>query len=901
MKITFDNNYSRAEFEHARESYNVYKNSELSGASAGYLISPSLQNNMEYETGSKSATDIMGEYVAKSSAKGVDEMVVLSHTLSEEEYKKYSENGNLKDVDLSDTVTILDQIKMELVKAGVEIKGYTDELPPELKKEMSHALEKASEITEMTEGMKNYFVSTGKELTIDNLYLAKFSAGINIEKSGTGYFSTEAHGYLAMKASFADNTDLKQQVTELLTKEGGIFEGASLSDEIIDEAVWLVKNSFVVDEQHFSKLDETLNLQLPLTKEKLDKAIEIALVEGTRLEDVDLTRSENKYEAALRITDEILSLSEDELHATRVMEEVRLKMTTEANLKLIESGYSIDTKDLEAYVEALNKLEGTTKYQEIKAITETKETLREIAEAPAALVGRMMSVIPDADLLSLRAEGNRIKASYESAGIEYEKMFTEVRKDLGDSIKKAFQNVDEILKDTGLEVNDTNRRAVRILGYNSMEITKENVEEVRSLDTKLSNVIKSIAPEDTLNLIRKGKSPVDMTVSELSEYLEARETTDEARMERYSKFLYKLERTDSINAEERKAFIEVYKVLHQLEKTDYAAIGGLIKTGRELSFANLKNEMKSVKNEGMNVKIDDSFGFLVRELESALEPAAMKAAGIGENTTLNQALDYMNQEQTAGQSELENRFQKEKFQEFKAGLNADTAAVEELIAHSESVTVSNLIATDLLLNRRNRAFRKVDEIRGKDFKEEIGELKENFEDREKASGEYESLMDNSKEAVFEAAMNSERYVDVRELMLTHKQLSVALSFASNETYNVPMEVDGEMTDVVLKVVHNETEEPNVSVMFENEYVGKVSAKFTIENGKTQGYIACNYRETVTKMQKTADILGDGITVVYSREADLSGFTKTPMKNNSEAVSSVDLYKVAKSFLLSIGD
>ena len=173
-------------------------------------------------------------------------------------------------------------------------------------------------------------------------------------------------------------------------------------------------------------------------------------------------------------------MSDAEVHATRVMEEVRLKMTNKANLMLIESGFSIDTKDLEAYVEALREVEKMPEYQESKAVSDVKETINDIKELPAAFIGKMLSVIPDADLLTIKNEGNKVKASFEAANIEYEKMFTEVRKDLGDSIKKAFRNVDDILSETGLEINESNRRAVRILGYNSMEITKESVNDVRT-------------------------------------------------------------------------------------------------------------------------------------------------------------------------------------------------------------------------------------------------------------------------------------------------------------------------------------------------------------------------------------------------------------------------------------
>ena len=590
-------------------------------------------------------------------------------------------------------------------------------------------------------------------------------------------------------------------------------------------------------------------------------------------------------------------MSDAEVHATRVMEEVRLKMTNKANLMLIESGFSIDTKDLEAYVKALREVEKMPEYQESKAVSDVKETINDIKELPAAFIGKMLSVIPDADLLTIKNEGNKVKASFEAANIEYEKMFTEVRKDLGDSIKKAFRNVDEILSETGLEINESNRRAVRILGYNSMEITKESVNDVRTLDEKLTHVLKELKPSDTLNLIRKGTSPLNMSVEELNGYLTEKENTDEEKMEKYSRFLYKLERSDSINADERQQYIDVYRLLHQLEKTGYAAIGSLIKTGKELTFGNLKEAVKTSKNIGMDVTIDNSFGFLVNELERELNPSKMKVANISDNTTLSQAYDAMSLE--LSEDKTEEMYNNQQYRDFKVGLEVSEGSIYELLNHEEPVTSASLYAAETLLRRKGAAFKKVDEIRGKKFREEIDTLKEGFDDKDEVRSNYDTLMDNSKEDVFERAMESQRYVDVRELMLTHKQLSIAHSFAENETYNIPMEVDGEMTDVALKIVHNTDEEPSVAVSIETEYLGKINARFRIEDGKITGYIACNFKDTVTEMQKSADILGDGVTVVYSRDVDLSAFSKIPMKDNSEEVSTAELYKVAKRFLDSI--
>ena len=47
---------------------------------------------------------------------------------------------------------------------------------------------------------------------------------------------------------------------------------------------------------------------------------------------------------------------------------------------------------------------------------------------------------------------------------------TAPRSDMGDSIKKAFSNVDDILQDLQLDTSETNRRAVRILAYNNTDV-----------------------------------------------------------------------------------------------------------------------------------------------------------------------------------------------------------------------------------------------------------------------------------------------------------------------------------------------------------------------------------------------------------------------------------------------
>ena len=104
------------------------------------------------------------------------------------------------------------------------------------------------------------------------------------------------------------------------------------------------------------------------------------------------------------------------------------------------------------------------------------ETLRakdQIWQAPASVLGKTIGQAEQTTLQEM-SEISNVEAN-EQLAKNYEAVGTQVRRDLGDSMTKAFQNVDVILDDLGLDRTSENQRAVRILAYNQMEITKESV------------------------------------------------------------------------------------------------------------------------------------------------------------------------------------------------------------------------------------------------------------------------------------------------------------------------------------------------------------------------------------------------------------------------------------------
>ncbi len=913
MKISFDNSNS-AQIEKANAAYSYASTREVTKLQGIIPITKSTDDSNTYE-GSKMSVDEFKNYAnAMDVSLNKDYLTVMSHSMSSKDFGKMLKNGDRPaSIEAGDMVTVLDHIKVAVAKSGKQIEGFTDDISreaikditgqnidakdlasgampldsraveslgkepyfealavkageydisvdKEIASEIKAAYEEIKDVTEMTDGMRKFFLQSGKRTTIDNMYLAKHSATYETKQQGSGYFTIEAYGYLAKKGDEMTDAMLEGEVSGLL-KELDI----PITAENLDAGKWLVKNTLCVNSENIQRLDALNTIKLPVSDENFAHIVAIALSEGKLPQNADVTATENIFEQAIRVTREISDvLGNDSVKAARVLGETYLKMTAEANLLLLESGYHIDTADMEAYVEKLKELETKPEFVEAKAIVETETVINNVKSMPAAVIGRVLPVMDRISLSEIAKEGESVKKSFDEVLGEYEKVGTTVRKDFGDSIKKAFRNVDDILGEIGLEATDSNRRAVRILGYNSMPINSENIDKVKDADGKLAKVLNRITPADTLKLIRKGSSPIKMSINELNEYLDEKENTEEEKIEQYAKFLYKLEKSNDITKEERKQFIDVYRLFHQLEVTDDAAVGSLVNAGMDLSFENLKTAVKTAKNRGLDVSVGEKYENLVSSSENDI---------------------------------LETEWINEKFTEMKTLLDAPDEAVREIVNAGAKVTPENLQAVLGLKRHRGRAFSKAFEKGGESLKEKTLAVTGEMTDTEPAVDAYKDVTGECAHALYESALEQERYIDVRELQRLHLEMNVARSFADSESYEVPVEIGGKLTTVSLKLVHNLAEEPNAVIVLDDEYLGRVSARLTVSEGKIFGYIACSYKDSITDLKKVADKLGDGVNVVHSAKSDpYAKVSSIPLRDNVSTVSAADLYDASMKFI-----
>lgn len=313
------------------------------------------------------------------------------------------------------------------------------------------------------------------------------------------------------------------------------------------------------------------------------------------------------------------------LTAHRQLEEIRLKMTWEVSYTLATEDIHIRAKELTQVVEALRNQEREYYKQQFRAdgmepggdalklVQEATEQVRDLPYLPAAALGVTLF---SGSFTMERLHENGMQAlsdshttiSY-SRVTSYETLMTRPRSDMGDSIQKAFRNVDDILEEMELPLTEDNQRAVRILGYNQMEITSEYIEEVKAADSQVQSLIQNLTPSMVLNLVRDGVNPLNMPIEELNtliqDYIREEGITDDGK---YSEFLQKLDKKGAITREERKGYIGIYRLLDKITKSKGKDIGTLVRNGQGITLQNLLTAHRSNRAAGMDAALDESFG-----------------------------------------------------------------------------------------------------------------------------------------------------------------------------------------------------------------------------------------------------------------------------------------------------
>lgn len=868
---------------------------------------------------SRTLADIQSEAAFTDVGISRDYMTLMSHTMSDADYKELSEEGfDFSSMNPEEAVTIVDKIKAELVKSGQHIAGYTDDLDMDtlaaavgseaLAQSISHSFAQAdipltqenvvavgkawtmaSELSAPTEGTYQYMVDNELEPEIANFYLAQ-NSGANIVDVKNGNQDAD---------TYPIDENLAKQIDQVLEQAG--YE---VNEENRQEAKWLLAKRLPLTEESLHQLESLKEAVLPVTEEAFTRAVTGAIAEGKSPLYGNLSidaKQRSVYEKAVEIT------------ARKQLEEIRLRMTAEVNVKLLKSGFAIDTEPMEVLIEALRRAEeevaesyfpddaeAVSKYQNWNR---TNQVMQELPGLPAQLLGtvRIDATGEVSTVLShFHAEGVVLQQTYVKAGESYEALMTAPRADLGDNIRKAFGNVEELVKELGLEPTDTNSRIVRILGYNQMEITEENFNRVQTADEQVRRVIEKMTPAATLKMIRDGVNPLEESLSDLNRYFDNLPEEYRSEAESYSRYLYGLEQNKQITEAEKETYIGVYRLLHQIEKKDGAAIGAVVNSQAELQFANLLSAVRSGKFKHMDVRATDELGML-KELVKKGETASISE----------QIMGGYEREQLRNLREISKMSQ----------------MVPAMLERGEiPVNAENLLAAQGMLQGNANPFKtlreKADELQeSANLAETVHQaeglwelLEESDSFREGYEESVNQLQKQTENLTFEVAESS---LDVRLMQTVHRQLGIMGSLSQSREYFVPMYVGEEQALVHLTMESSTTAKGIVAISIDmgSEEEGNAThmeAHLQVNGSRVEGYLLGKTPAEVTKLQEAADIFYNLINENTSMELEAVklpvvskgniNLTRTSGNNSQGEGTSPDngtLYHVAKLFLQAI--
>ena len=954
------------------------------------------------------------------------QMAVLAETTSPEDYKKMQEEGfSLDDTTSNKIVTVTDKIKAQLAKAGVDISAFGDDLDfeqlaqitgsPELAaqiadslreadlpltddnfKQIAETVDMADSLSPLDDGAVKYLIDNQLEPTVQNIYFARHSAS-------AGYMPAE-----------------QQDISSFLPQVKNVIASAGLevNDDTIATSKWMLENDIPLTKENLTYAQALRQTELTTSAENVAALAAEAVSEGKSAQDAVILsgytwmeQAQNAVDTVENATDEDLvyivekglPLTLDSLReaaanrvsestvqdadgnytqkgqqlltARRQLEEIRLAMTAEANYRLLKQGISIDTEPLVKLVEQLKDQENEY-YRNLlmsEGVDATKEQVELFGEVDKKVtdmryVQAYVLGMKDADVSTINGvheAGTELKTSFEKASRQYETLMTAPRADLGDSIQKAFRNVDDILNDLGMELTDENRRAVRILGYNSIDITQDSVLTMKAADEEVQRVFKNMTPAVVTQMIKRGINPLEIDFTSLNQEAESIKSEELGGEDnrKFSEYLWKMEQNHKISEEERSSYIGIYRLIRQVENTDGAAIGALIQQGAPITMKNLLTAVRSEKRSSkMDYSVDYNFegvsgtskgSSITDQIEAAYQNNCLKDASElltperakvlfeqdmeWENMTPEELKAVLTQAgEQADESSIDADYAKEQLAQLEQAANADESIYRILDKYDIPNTVSNVLAMESMLNQRNQMFRKIfgsstsdhngdDQVDAEDLEaikqellEEFGEAVSEPADMAVAQEKLGELAEN----VMKTMINSDHVtsLDVRDMKMLSAQLSVNSILAKEEQYAVPVMVNDELMNVSVKIVRGVDKKGIVDIMMESELRGKIAATFQAKEDGIHGLIATDSEETAElfkgQTQDLSDLLGgenDDVTELHCAhipDLDLNHFSmgafgvdakEETQLSDSQKAENRDTYRVQTSRLYGIAE
>ena len=629
--------------------------------------------------------------------------------------------------------------------------------------------------------------------------------------------------------------------------------------------------------------------------------------------------------------------------AMRQMEEIRLSMTSAMAGKLIKLDMNVDTRDLSKVVAMLKEVEnqlakdafyaaGVNPTEEnINLYQEVSAKVTAVSKAPAGVIaaplmgeaftieGLHRRIEPAMSTEDGAMEGQTgqstqgrgsvaSEAQLEMVRRSYEAVGTAPRRDMGDSISKAFGNVKDILTEMDMPVNYETERAVRILGYNQLEITEDNINQIIDYDRQVNDMINTFYPEAVLGMIKDGINPLDVPIDELNKIIQDKNYNNGVtEAKNFAAYLRDMEKQGELSVEEREAYVGMYRVMEKLAKSGDREAGYLFANGSRLTVRNLITAMRSRRAAGVDVGIDDSFGMLqeatVRgkrmdaQIEGAFETVIPQTTDVHEEETLNmlrQSIDDFTED----------------IKDFMEANSVDMTALNMQavrVITSEPASIYGLVS-ELLGKMKfstNTKAELIDEETEKMTDSMMGEdvpieftmesILESFRGSEEMSLKYEDLRANLTELMYQwGATGTLSQIDIATIKTVNAGFNIMSGMAKQDKFQIPVETN-QGTKVMNLTIKKDGANPGlVEVSMRTERYGELSVSLkSDEAGALVGQVISDTSEGNFALKESEDsfkeslmaagYVADGVEIGSVSRIDIATY---------QGITSEKLYQVS---------
>ncbi|MCQ2506475.1 MAG: DUF6240 domain-containing protein [Lachnospiraceae bacterium] len=745
---------------------------------------------------------------------------------------------------------------------------------------------------------------------------------------------------------FAGLKKLKLNEDEILDK---IIDAVSIGKQPKDAIFTTLSKSGVkslVNQVHTLNNDDVLfasNKAVSDDGEYYSKNIELSLTDlinaKAHIQSGDLGAEFKRNIQSLNRQGEAEALN---IRTRRQLEEVKARLTFDAGFRLSKQGISVDTEKLTTLVSSLKELEDgmyssffkgagvELSRSSLELLQETTKKVDELKNAPILLVPETKDEYKDISLEELHLKGKELEAIaaektnpvYRKFYETYEGVMTTPSHEFGENKKKAFNNIDSLLRTVGAEVTEENARAARMLSYSNKEINQKSIDEIKEYDEKLTYVLENLHPQVTVRMIRDGINPLSETIDDLREKIDAiKEEEGISADEKFSNFLVNLEKNSKISDKERTAYIGIYRALHQIKDNDEIAMGNLMMKNQTMTLANLQKAVKNGLAPRFDTKVDDKFGESLlsqskREKEENARRVDRMSNGLSENMTdilkkIGDKADNKNKEpfETVDMEKPQAEEIKQKTEEIRQLASEADNPSKFLSDYKIISTVENIGAANALLHGDMSNYKELKRILNEKKNEELPNLFESLNSKEEMQNAVDEFADKTLELKKQMYASSETdSLDIKAL----KSIDVGIRFmrrlSKREYYQIPIDTGDDILQMNVTVISGGAEKGKVNLTYDSANLGKVTAKVKAGETGIKCLITSDSREGKTTLEERQLNLFAAFNeasvkceaVYYStdeRGGDTYVFEQDSASEQGSLASNNDLYKIAKTLLL----